>query len=72
MDLGNIIGAIVALGVFVGLPVLWVCHARRLGRMTSQARLIHHAEVQRWLEEEIEETSNPCSPRYVGIRHDDD
>lgn len=72
MDINDILGMTLALALIVGVPVFIVIRQRRLARMTPWQRLVHRAEEQRWLDEEIEETSNPCSLRYVGIRHNDD
>lgn len=64
--------AIPALLLFAGVLLLFVIRRRRLARMTLGQKMVHFAEEQQWLDEEIEETSNPCSLRYSGIRHDDD
>lgn len=72
MDINDIIGMIPALVLLIGVPVFIVIRRRRLARMTPLQRAAHIAQEQQWIDEEIEETSNPFSLRYAGIRHDDD
>lgn len=69
----SIVMVAIPLLLFVGVPLfIFVARRRELARMTPDQRVVHRAEERQWLDEEIEETSNPCSLRYAGIRHDDD
>ncbi len=69
----SIVMVATVLSIFIGVPLfIFVTRRRELARMTPAQRVVHRAEERQWLDEEIEETSNPCSLRYAGIRHDDD